>query len=348
MHNKLNQVRQLLDQRQADGMLVESQPNFHWLSEGRGFIGLNSETACASLLITRDRACLISNNIEGQRLKDEEIASHFELVEFPWYDEKEKAQRIAEICPGKCLRDSDFPAQFVAMRTVFDQDEQREHAAIAIAIARILEEEMRALQPGTTELHLVGKLSERLWSINVEPVTLLVGFDDRLSRVRHLLPTGKKLEKLAIGSTAVRYRGMFVSVTRSICFGPIPDDTAQRFDAVSRVNAAIIQATRPGMTMDALFHRLVKAYADVGYPDEWQYHHQGGLTGYVSRESKASPGNTLTIVNNQAFGWNPTIAGTKAEETIAIRNNLPVVLTDTGEWPCKDYDGLSLPVLLQR
>ena len=77
------------------------------------------------------------------------------------------------------------------------------------------------------------------------------------------------------------------------------------------------------------------------HPGEELRHHQGGATGYAEREWLATPAGTERVVNNQAFAWNPSVAGGKAEDTVLLRNgnielltptpDLPVVSTSAGE-----------------
>jgi antitoxin VapB len=76
-----------------------------------------------------------------------------------------------------------------------------------------------------------------------------------------------------------------------------------------------------------------EAYAAEGYPGEERFHHQGGPTGYGEREWVATPTGTETVVNNQAFAWNPSIRGGKAEDTVILRNGRIEWLTSTPELP---------------
>src|SRR3712207_7663291 len=47
-------------------------------------------------------------------------------------------------------------------------------------------------------------------------------------------------------------------------------------------------------------------YAEEGFPDGWRDHHQGGTTGYASRELVASPDTHYTVGDRHAFAWNPS------------------------------------------
>ena len=75
------------------------------------------------------------------------------------------------------------------------------------------------------------------------------------------------------------------------------------------------------------------AYARVGFPDEWRWHLQGGLTGYEPREVLATPTSGEIIAAGQALAWNPTIAGAKVEDTILVGAESNEILTRTSLWP---------------
>ena len=70
-----------------------------------------------------------------------------------------------------------------------------------------------------------------------------------------------------------------------------------------------------------------------GYPGEERFHHQGGTTGYWEREWVATPKGTETVVDGQAFAWNPSIRGGKAEDTVILRDGKMEWLTATPELP---------------
>ena len=59
--------------------------------------------------------------------------------------------------------------------------------------------------------------------------------------------------------------------------------------------------------------------------------------GYVARENRATPGSTIPVSANQVYGWNPSIAGTKSEDTILVLPERTEIFTGTGSWPTKAY-----------
>jgi Xaa-Pro aminopeptidase len=116
-------------------------------------------------------------------------------------------------------------------------------------------------------------------------------------------------------------------------FGPLDRDLEQRHRAVTQVDAAFLAATRPGNTVGAAFRSGLDAYATTGFPDEWRLHHQGGPTGYAGRDYRANAEGEAVIQENQAFAWNPSIAGTKSEDTILATATGPEVLSLTPDLP---------------
>jgi antitoxin VapB len=127
--------------------------------------------------------------------------------------------------------------------------------------------------------------------------------------------------------------GLAISITRFVHFDSLPADLAARFKSAAQVNAALLDATREGATSAQLFRVAQDAYAAEGFPGEEQFHHQGGPTGYGEREWVATPEGAQTIVNNQAFAWNPSIRGGKAEDTVILHDGAIEWLTSTPGLP---------------
>jgi hypothetical protein len=55
------------------------------------------------------------------------------------------------------------------------------------------------------------------------------------------------------------------------------------------------------------------------------------MAGYTPREIIASAGIRREIKAGQAFAWNPSITGAKAEETFILGENGPAVITRSSD-----------------
>jgi antitoxin VapB len=185
-----------------------------------------------------------------------------------------------------------------------------------------------------SEHEIAGVLSHHAHAQGLIPVVNLVAADERVARFRHPIPTSQKLRRYVMLVICAEFGGMISNVTRFVSFGALDAETKARQQAVVNVDAAVNLATRPGRTLGQVFADLVQAYADNGYADEWKLHHQGGSTGYAGREAFADPASTITVRDNQAFAWNPSITGVKSEDTVLITPRgieMITVMSDT--WP---------------
>ena len=202
---------------------------------------------------------------------------------------------------------------------------------------------MLSLKAGTSELELAGLLSQMLWKYGIEPTTLLIAFDERIKKYRHPLPTKNILSKTAMASICVRYKGLFISSTRLVNIGEISDELKAKHNAVCAVDAVMITETVKGAKFGDIFEKVKAEYKNGGYADQWQYHHQGGLTGYVGREMRILPNSDFTVAENQAYAYNPTITGTKNEDTIITTGSGNKVITHTGNWEYLNVNGVLRP-----
>ena len=191
----------------------------------------------------------------------------------------------------------------------------------------------RAVRPGQTEHQIGGLLAGEAECRGVQAIVNLVATDGRVSAFRHPLPTEKVLDRYAMLVLCGRRWGLVRSLTRFVHFGRLPGDLRGRAEAVAEVDATFIAATRPGETLGGIFQRGRAAYAAAGFPDEWRLHHQGGLAGYEPREVVATPGSTDPVVAGQVYAWNPSITGTKSEDTILVGEAENEVLTHIEGWP---------------
>ncbi len=332
-----------LDRHKLDGVMLWRRQNFAWVTCGRdNHIANNTPVGVACVVATRDgrRVCL-ANAIEAPRMRGEELAgTGIEVVSFPWHDGAAGTRAARDVKGGmKIATDShdlglglpQVPHDFNELRWSLTDAEIERYRTGARAAADAMEAACRALRPGMTEHEVAGELDQRSHAAGSNPLVTLVAADDRVARFRHPIPTDHKISHHVMLVTCAERAGLISCLTRFVHFGPLPAELKRRHQAVANVDAAVNLATRPGRTLGEVFVELQRAYAGEGFADEWQLHHQGGSTGYAPREAVAGPGSAVTVRENQAFAWNPSITGTKSEDTVLITSQGIEVLTRPGE-----------------
>ncbi|HKC66139.1 MAG TPA: M24 family metallopeptidase, partial [Pyrinomonadaceae bacterium] len=192
---------------------------------------------------------------------------------------------------------------------------------------------VRTLQPGESETEVARRVTDALAARGARGIVVLVAADERLQRFRHPVPTTRRWEKLLMVVVCARRNGLVASLTRIVSVGAVPDELKRRTLSVARVNAKLFSATKPGATGALLYNIAARAYMEEGFEGEEKLHHQGGAAGYRSREWTAHPSSKEIVQANQAFAWNPSITGTKVEETCIAFDDRIEVITASPDWP---------------
>lgn len=351
---KLFRIRTLMDRKDIKVLSISDAINFLWLTGGRPYIGITSPKACAEILITQDNVYLLSNNIEAQRLIQEELNGlPIEVVEFPWWEPKGRQTSLDEISRGKkVFIDTNVGEELTQLRWDLLPEEQKRYMETGICASKILEKVAFSVKPGDAEIEVSRMIKKISAEYDFYPFVNLVASDERAYKYRHPLPTEKPIKKYVLLAVSGHKYGLMTSLTRLVCFGEIPEDLRERHQAVLKVDVAFIDATKPGRKVKDIFEEGKKAYKEVGFGNEWHYHHQGGMTGYNSREFRATSYSDVTVAVNQAYAWNPSIAGTKSEDTILITEDGAEIITKTLEYSLTEIEfrGVSMlrPDILVR
>jgi Xaa-Pro aminopeptidase len=127
-----------------------------------------------------------------------------------------------------------------------------------------------------------------------------------------------------------RRHGLVASLTRLVSLGAVSEELRQKHAAVTAIDTCFIANSRPGSRACEILAGAIAAYESAGYAGEWKNHHQGGMTGYSAREYVATPKTRDVVRLCQAFAWNPSITGTKSEDTILTGESGNEILTHTG------------------
>lgn len=346
---KTARVVDMLRANSLGGVLISSQPNFSWLTAGgTNGVDLSREPGAGALLVRNDgKRFVLANCIEMPRLLNEELAGEdFEPVEFAWEAEKASptllAARALTLLNKNAALGSDVDVGSEALpvdaglarcRYQLTTSEIERYHSLGSDAARAMGKLASGLAPGETEREIARRCADVLAAHDIHAVVTLVAADERIRRYRHPVPTDRRWEKMVMLVVCGRRGGMIASFTRIVCQGAIPDELRRRTIAAARVNAKLLAATRPGTTGAELYQVAARAYAAVGFEGEQLLHHQGGACGYRTRDWVAHPASAETVRPQQAFAWNPSITGTKIEETCIVAEDGVELLTSRSDWP---------------
>jgi antitoxin VapB len=309
--------------RGYDGVLLRRRSNIAWLTDGAD-VHCDAATALgvATLLWTPRRKVVFTDEIEARRLAEEEFRGGWEIRAARWWDSMKFPEgRHATDWPRDAIAELRFPltpGEVNRLRALGAECEE--------SVARTLKTARR----GWSEHEVAADLAANLRRRGIFPHVLLVAADERVDKYRHPIPTEKRVERKVMISLCGQRRGLIACLTRLAHFGRIAPDLRRRHDSVCRVDTTLQAATRPGRRWCDILAEGIRAYCETGFPDEWTKHHQGGPMGYESRDFKATPTEKRRVVPRQAVGWNPSITGTKSEDTILSSGE---VLTAARHWP---------------
>jgi len=186
---------------------------------------------------------------------------------------------------------------------------------------------MMKTKKGEKESAVVASLCKEIWKDRIDPITLMAAADDRVFKFLHPIPTEKRVEKFLMVSVNARKWGLIVSLTRFVHFGKLSDDLRKKYEANVFIDCTMMAHTRPGLSAREVLQKGIDAYQAEGYPEEWTLHHQGGSIGYTGRDYRTHFKTPDIIQENQAFTWNPSLTGTKSEDTILATSKGPEMIT---------------------
>lgn len=339
---KLRRLQELMHRKELDAIYIKRQDNFSWLTcGGRSHVGQGDMGNCG-LLVKRDGdRFAITNVSEAARLKEEEKLEDlgFEFRVGGWDDAGFDDKSINNILGNNAIVGCDFSNEASAikeLRYALTNQEIDRYKIIGKEATRVLETVCSSIKSGMTEIEIAAEIIMAMKKEGFESLVCLVASDERIKKYRHPIPTEKRVERLVQAGGNFRKKGLIVSITRFVSFKPLEEAFVIQFNDNQLIDCTFATNTVPGKTYKDVFASGVEAYNKLGYKDEVFKHHQGGATGYSSRDVKVTFSTNGIVLNNQAFAWNPTIAGTKSEETIITTENGILTLTEPCLFPSKE------------
>ena len=330
---RAGRLRQLLDRRELGGVVLRRPVNFAWYTGGADSrVDHVAPDGVADIVVTPEAELVVASTMSGPRMRAEQTPD-MEVLEHPWWEDAGTA--IREATSGAALGSDgrvpgtvDLSAEIDELRRTLDPDAVERLRGIGLDVTAALDEAAAVIAPGVSESEVAETLEAACRRRGLWAPVLLVGADERVERFRHPLPTEMRIGGRALLAISAERGGLFANHTVIVELEEPGDELRRRCEACEEILGRMRdEATRPGRTLAEAFDDCRRFYADAGYPDEWRLHHQGGLTGYGSREIIATPSTSHVIASGQAFAWNPSITGAKAEQTFVLTETGPALVT---------------------
>ncbi|MBD2247632.1 M24 family metallopeptidase [Nostoc sp. FACHB-888] len=368
IYYKLELMRKALSETGAMGVRLRGSDWFAWATAGgSNTVLLASETGVAEVLVTAKDAWILTDEIEAQRLQDEELPGRdessdrlYKLHINPWADKVARESFVREgTNGGKILSDipttheSSLPLSLINQKRVILPTELERYRRVGRLASEAMTEVLLKAQPTWTEYQLAGAGAEALWSRGLHPALTLVAGERRLPLYRHTTPKQEALGRAAMLVFCARGYGLYANLTRFVFFGLEQANAETRNFAslhshVHKIEAEALNLCVPGRPINVIYDALGQAYEQHGYPEAIRQHHQGGTTGYLSREIIANPTTSQNLVENTAVAWNPSLPGAKVEDTFIIQKDGGLEnLTFDPKWPSVKVEGRDRPLPLE-
>ncbi|MEX5748216.1 M24 family metallopeptidase [Massilia sp. X63] len=357
--DKLALLRAQLAAAGAGAVRLRGVDWFAWVTAGGSSAVLQTtDGGVAEVLVTPEEACILTDAIEAERLRAEELPDGFTFHVEPWAEPELRERYVQNAAAGRTIL-SDRPANGAVAgeqplphalrqrRMVLGPAECERYRLLGREAAEAMGETLRRARPDWTEFQLAGAGAEALWRRGIHPALVLAAGERRLPAWRHPTPTAERIGARAMLVFCARRHGLYANLTRFVRFAggsPAPLDEQR---ALMEVEATGLAAVQPGKSLSAVYHALEAAYRHADREEAIREHHQGGITGYRAREILAGPSTATLLEEGMAFAFNPSFAGVKIEDTFLLGPHGLENLTFDPGWPAADVHGRKRPLWLE-
>ena len=348
-NERMAPLRELMKHKGLESIVLRRNPNLAWAIAGRAHVPTTIDAACFDLIITQDSATAITNVVEAPRLIAEELPSEVTVKAIKWSEGRDPqlptGAKVGSDQPGADR--IDLGTEIEIIRASLIESDVARYKEICSDAATALGNAMKQVVSSDREIDVAGLITHALWQADLEIAFLGVAGQDRVHKFRHPLPTSAVVGNRVSASICAKRKGLIASVTRIVSFEAISNVMAKDYEAIFKVEAAMLDATVVGKPFSDPINAAIAAYPANDFDsDEWTKHHQGGPTGFLPRDWPANTGSARSIANNQPIAWNPTGKGFKAEDTILATNSGVKILSMDPDWPSFEVNGRTRPFLL--
>ncbi|MES3023974.1 MAG: M24 family metallopeptidase [Pseudomonadota bacterium] len=349
--DKLAAMRRWLAAEGAGALRLRGIDWFAWATAGGSSAVLQSaETGVAEVLVSATEACILTDEIEADRLREEEVGAGFSFHVTPWDDTHLREHFVQGVAGARAVlsdrpsgAELALPPAACHERLVLSAPECERYRLLGALSALAMSEAMRAARPDWSAWQLAGAGAQALWRRGVYPALVLAAGERRLPLYRHPTPANEPLGRAAMLVFCARRHGLYANLSRCVAFGQAPPRQHELLD----VEATGLAACVPGNSLSSVYHAFDQAYRHANAPGAIRAHHQGGITGYQARELVATATTALALAPGMALAFNPSLTGNKLEDTFLLGVDGLENITFDPAWPATTAHGRMRPQWLE-
>lgn len=348
---KHQRVAQFLKEQRFAALLLQRPWNLAWFTSGADFTRNGTSEVTASLFLTPDARVVLTNNVDSGQLFEGMLSGHgFQLKERPWHEPQ--SVLVEDVCRGRLVasdsgfgRTTDVSDKLHNLRWPLSSLECERLRDLGPRVAHAVEATARNFEHGATEAELAGQLAHRLLRHEIIPERIQVCADGASQRFRHWTPTTDPVERFCTLTVIGRRDGLCAGVTRTVCFGEVPDELHAAYQVALMTQATGMFFSQAGWTISETWKRVSRIYEKFGHSDEWEFADQADLIGYQPSELRVTPNSDFTVQPGMAMFWHPSVGPANIGDTVLIGPNGLEVLTPTEHWPMVKVDVRGAPIL---
>ncbi|WP_044642311.1 M24 family metallopeptidase [Risungbinella massiliensis] len=217
----------------------------------------------------------------------------------------------------------------LAQRLVKDEIEVQKMREAARMADYAIEEAIKMLKTGITELEMVAKIEMLMKMQGAEqmsfPTTVLFG---EKSAMPHGKPGKRKLQEgdIVLFDLGVVLNGYCSDITRTVAYGSITDKQKEIYLTVLEGQLAALEVSRPGTVMREVDLAARSVITNAGYGDYFMHRVGHGLGIDVHEAPSLHSENTDLLVQGMTFTiepgiYIPNVGGVRIEDDVLITQN---------------------------
>jgi Xaa-Pro aminopeptidase len=331
----------ILESLEVEGIYLFAPAHVAWFTAGMNVRGLIADSERPGVYTNGRQRWVICSNVDSQRLFDEELDQlGFQLKEWCW--EMGRFEFLTHLISRKSVA-ADWPIPNVRaagervrpLLRGLSSFEQEQYRALGRAVVHAVEATARNFARKQSEEEIAGQLGHRLLHHGIEPIATNITADGRGSRYRRAGAGSTPAVYTAVIQATGQMNGLFVTCSRSVSFGPPPDEFRHAHDIAMRQAALLRSLARPGSTIGTIGQASRAALAQTPYEFDWRLSPPGYGTGRFAAEAMRRGGVEEPLVSGTAVVWQARVGAAASVDTIIVTPDEPIAVTPIEHWPVK-------------